>query len=96
MEYKFCLGCIRVNGLLREIECPLRDDCQFYPTNPRWLAEHYAETDTFGDGRVKEIVPPPYKTQKNGKEKADNVYTCPYFLPRPNNKERKTFSTPFD
>lgn len=102
-KYHVCYGQYPLEGgLLQTVRCDWREQCQYYPINPRWLAEHYAETETFGDGRVVEIHPPPCPPPRNRKEKTDaRTWTpepcpCPWFLPRPGKKERKTISTPFD
>lgn len=87
MKPHVCFGICTDGQSVREFTCPLRDDCQYYPRDIRWLANNYDLTETFGDGRVGEIHPPKAPLQD---------FRCPYFLPRPQSLKRKTISTPFD
>lgn len=89
-------------GLLADVRCDFREQCQYYPTDIRWLAKNYMFTETFGNGTIGEIKPPPMPPPMNQKTKVDYRFyqppkcKCPYFLPRPNAKKREKVKTPFD
>lgn len=97
-----CYGVYSDGQSVRDYRCDFREECQYFPLNHRWLAENYMKTETFGDGTIGEIKPPPMPPPSNQKTKVDyRHYTpprcqCPFFLPRHKELKRKTISTPFD